>query len=870
MRNVLFGLVVGFMLSALRAPLGIDLTELPAVSAETAYGFRALALGLIAAAWWLQRDGAVSIGFLASAAFAFALHALIFAGLAAPSSAPQLWITGLLGFALLVVIGRGDMMSRPADGDEPSFVQMLGLCAAGAGVAVALESVARHVRLFGSGLAQDDSVSASVLLAFVLLGAIACGWIASTQRLRSLSFPTGLAATATACFLSLHTIGRIGTAQGLTKFLPTYGLDTASHGMLSYDALIAAACFALPALLLGATLRGARSKLEIASALAGAALGLYFVPLLLTTPENRDVGELEIFSAQLVPFGCLTAALGAAVALLGASKRTATARWSAITLTLCSCVAPLLIAVSPKLVISPWMTVPPKQLLVCDGPEGLVTVEPSASGLPMATLDRRALTPPTESAVADAQRIKLAIAMVPADRRQRASTIAGPMPANAVLPSALRVLLIGQNSPVRDRAFKDMGIDRVDRCAPWYRSMKRMDAALFEGQPAPIGDRLSPAEARRRIAAGEYDLVIAEPVTGDAPATCNLSVPADTTLVAWFAAEQWIAARNLGDEVVYWSEGVGDPAVGVVVHGARTPPSGPSAPILVAAGERARAPLPIKRLCMHDSERFTERDNWCRAALAARLADAAKGGTTERLMRGYALLFGAQSNTSSFETNEERLQLPADALDLFEAAATSAPPGDLVRSLWEGLARVLLGKRDVAAMYQYLAPLAQRHAPWPVLEQVLAQADLEALEPQSAARRLRALIAARADAKLDAQSLAGDGTRDIDLAAAREKDLELWYWLGEAERRAGDHASASQSWRRAFELQPQNRALKRELAIELVRADDPDGRTMIGELLAENPSDTGLEIFQGPGPYPDALPTPKPHGKKHADAPQEE
>ena len=46
----LVGLIFGFwiMFSALRAPLGIDLLQMPAVEAGTAYGYRSLALVLIA------------------------------------------------------------------------------------------------------------------------------------------------------------------------------------------------------------------------------------------------------------------------------------------------------------------------------------------------------------------------------------------------------------------------------------------------------------------------------------------------------------------------------------------------------------------------------------------------------------------------------------------------------------------------------------------------------------------------------------------------------------------------------------------------------------------------------------------------------
>jgi tetratricopeptide (TPR) repeat protein len=859
MRTVLYGLVVGFMLSALRAPLGLDLVEVPAALADTAYGYRGLALAVIAMACWLKGPGPLSTGFLASTALGFALQALFLSDFWAPSSAAELWLVALTGFAVLVWLGRGDMLNqREPDSDRPSFLAMIGLCAAGAGVAVGLESLARHVRLFGGGLPEDDSVSAIVLLLGLVVGALAGGWICAAPRLRALSFPAGLAATSAACFVSLHTLNGITSTRGLSQYLQAYGLDTSSHGMLAYDALIAASCFLLPAVLLGAALRGARSKLDLTSALSGAALGLYFVPRLMTAPETRGVGELEMFSAQLVPLGCLTAIGGAALALLATASLSTRARWSALTFTLLLCLAPLFSVVSPKIVIAPWLAVPPRQTLVFDSPEGLVTVEPSDGGLALATLDRHALTPPTEAAVADVQRIKLSVAMVPPERWRAASSaspasppeahVAGPHAAGTKAGRTLRVLLIGQLSPVREQAFKQAGVERIDRSAAWHRSMKRIDDALFEKWPAPLGDRLSPDAAQRKIDAGEYDLVVVAPVPGPAPVTRHLSVPDATTLVAWFTPEQWIVERNLGASVLYSSDGIDAPGVGVVLNGARGPLADGAEPLFVRAGEPVRLPLPLTRLAMLETPRFEERDNWCRASLARRLAEAARGEPDEKLMQGLAILYGSQSLSAEFETKEERTVLPREALELFLETALARPPSAFVRALWESLARVLLGKRAVADIYTYLQPLAEKYPPWPVLDLVLAQADLEALEPASAVRRLSTEIAARVRTNDGPEGLTGASENEF---AARERDLALWYWLGEAQRQTGDHPAAARSWRRALDLQPENRALKRELAMELVRAADPDGRKMIEALLAETPDDAELRVFLEPGPYPE-------------------
>ena len=842
----LFGLVAGFMLSAMRAPLGMDLLQIPAVDADAAYRCRAAAMFTLAVAWWWRRDGEVSIRFLLATLLGFAVHSLFLANGWVPSSPLELTILAVVALLLLVQLGRarrGESVEPAVT--SPSFLQMLGSCAAGAGVAVAFESIARHVRLFGASLAQDDSMTAIVLLAGVAIGAAALGWLARSGRLRDLAFPTGLAAAATSCFVSLQIIGAIDSTRGLDRFLRWYGLDSSLHGTLLYDALVAASCFVLPAFVLGAALRGARSRLTLSSALLGAALALFLFPRLLEPPKDSSVADIELFSAQLVPLGTLIAVAGAALALLATHSRTALARWAGLAFTLLLCLAPLAIPVMPKLVISPWMVVPPRQHLVFDGPGGLATVEPSSSGLQVATLDRRELTPSADDVGADERRIRASVAMVPRERRGKV----GPT-----------VLLIGQWSPLRALAFTSAGVTRVDRSAAWFDGMRRLDEKLFESLPASSGERLDTREARRRIDAGEYDLVIVLPVSGDPPELRDLGVPVRTTLVAWFAFGERIVARDVGAQVIFSTDGIDDPCIGMVVHGATLAADDRDAPLLVSAGEAISSPVPLTWLMKLGAGRFDERESWCRAHTARRLSDAARGGPNEKLMRAFAILYSRTVRGAESDAREDKIELPDEALALFEEVALAGPPGAFVRQMWEGLARLLLAKREIGDIFKYVKPLAEKYAPWPALEEVLAQGDLEALEPESAVRRYRALIDARALAPTpmiasdtaDAYGAASsDAARARDTALGRSKDLELWYWLGESQRRAGDHTSAAQSWQRALELAPDNRNLKRALAMELVRAADPEGRKMVEELLQQTPDDAELLLYLQPGPYPE-------------------
>ena len=49
--------------------------------------------------------------------------------------------------------------------------------------------------------------------------------------------------------------------------------------------------------------------------------------------------------------------------------------------------------------------------------------------------------------------------------------------------------------------------------------------------------------------------------------------------------------------------------------------------------------------------------------------------------------------------------------------------------------------------------------------------------------------------------------------------------------------------------------VQRRLAMALVRAGDPEGTTLVEELLLENPGDQELEQYLGPGPYPPIEPS---------------
>ncbi len=796
MRKILSGIAIGALLSLLRAPLGIEFLQWPAVDARTAYGYRALALGLAACALWGARVRSLSTLWLVAITVGYALHGLVLANLWSPSGHLSLWITGLAASAA-VILARPARRDPAAAADEAiettPFLAMIGIAIAAAGVAISVEASARHVRLFGAGLAQDDSLFGTVLLLGIVIGSAAFGWVARAPKSRGLAVPIALSAAAAGGYAALRVITSAATTRGLDQYLRAYGLDTSLHGTLVYDALMSASCFVVPALFIGAALAGVRSREELFSMLLGAAIGLFVVPSLFDVNAATADTDKILFSAQLIPLALLIAVSGAVLAILAVSVRGTVARWTGVACALAPCALLFVFTVRPQFVLSPWHNRLVMPFLARDTPEGFLTVEPSRGGVNVATLDRRVLTPGTDAVEADALRLMLAIETLPPARRMK---------------GAIRVLLIGQLTPPRAIVLGDSNATRIDRSAAWWPSMAAIEQQMFASTPLPDGEILAPAEARRRIERGDYDLVVVPSVAGDAPVPTSLRAPEKTVVVAWLDCDEPLPRQSIGERVILSANGLDDPCLGVTLHAF----TDGSSLRMLAAGESHAAPMPLRRLMLRTFDRQCEG----RAAAAERLHDAARGGPDEDLTAGLAIFYRAQVHSSPYESTADQVELPLEALDHFERSALARSPDVFERRLWEKLGRVLVGKRWIEEIYRYVEPVAQRHAPWPMLEHVLARADIEALEPESAIARL---------------------TKLTELEPGR---FEHWYFLAEALLQAKRERDAADGYKRALALQPDNTGVKRKLAVLLVQLGDSEGARIAEELLIEDPDDAEL------------------------------
>ncbi len=819
MRTLLFGALAGLLLSLLRAPLGLDLLEIPAVEGHTALGMRALALLLIAGCLLSSVHSAVTTRMLFGALLGYAGHGLLLGTNHAPGSRLALLLTALAGLALLCWLARGLPAAQQPAASEPEpgagFGEMLGFLIAGAGLAIGLELVARHLRLHGGQLAADDSVFGSVLLALFLVGAAAFGWIARLPRWRRYAPGVLLSAAGAALFVSLHSLTALTGSSGLRAYVHSFGLDLAQHGTPAYDALLAASFFVAPAFAIGAALRALEGRKRIFALLLGASAGLCFVPELFETAADTASSEKHTFAAQYLAIASILAVLGAACALLCLPGKPSLSRWLAISLALVCGVPAATIDVSQQSVLAPWRRQASLPYIYFDTPEGLLTVEgplqpPGSSPLlnKRVTLERRVLVPGPEGTRGDLARTDLALGQLSKEASERKDK---------------RALIVGQLTPLLARRLADSGFAEIDRSAAWWAAMQRVEHELFDTLAPPAGERLEPAAARKRIDAGRYDLVLVPQTGGDVARLASLSVPEKTLLVVWIDAGCLAAASELGQQVLVCALGLDQPSVAIVVHGRGSAEGEAYPPQFLRSGAPAGAPTPLAWI----SQREDLRVDSARARLFGRFAAAAQGTPDEALARGLSAVYAAQTSSSPFDSEAERFELPAEALTLLREAALARKPNGFVAQLWEWTALVLAEKRWIPQLYENVEPLAQKWAPWPALERMLARADGESLEFQSAWKRLDALR----------------GTEQA-------RDPNYWLELGNVEEQLEHGAPAIDCWRKACEIGPGHPAATRKLAMALVRAGDPEGKPLVERILKANPRDIELKAFAGDGPYP--------------------
>lgn len=827
-RRLAHGLLAGLLLSCLRAPLGLDWTQLAAVQGTTAAVFRAGALLALALALHPARPAlraGLGAGWLAALAAGFGLHGLVL------DATP----TSRAGYALLLVAGTlglralAGRRARGADGEpEPlGRGERLGLVLVGIGSALALESLAHETRLFGMATSADDTLMATVFLTLLALAAAAFGPLVLRLGQERVRFAVGVALAGASALAGLVFLAQL-TPDGLHSYLrrldhslgwlraldeglggrlalarmPT--LDGASIGTLWATLLLSAAALVVPGFVLGATLGATRHAGRVAHALTGAALGLVLLPSLIRAhgePLDLERVRTAAFAWELVVAGATIAATGVALVGLAAPR----ARLVALALAACVAFLPWIRARLVVWSFSPWAPSPVQPELVWPTAEGLLTVERARDGTRILTLDRRRLTPIADEEVAEERRLRHSFDLLSDEQRGR----------------PVRALFLGQLTPVRLRVLRSLGTLELERSAPWHAAMPAVDELLFLGQPAPAVPIVTPSAARERLAEGAYDWVVAPATSGpivtwksearevwgsaEAPRLSALDLGGGVG-VAWIESDSLFRRGTELGPLMLELDRLEGFQLGLVRGTARLAPleSGPRFECALRAG-----PRPLEFLTsMPQQRRFELQRAWA----ASVVPDPAP-----ELVRGLALHFGAQKLSNPYESRAAQVELDEDALRAFLKAVPA--PGaldELSHELWSSLARLLTEKREPELVVVYVEPVAERFAPWPELDLAVAHAHRELLEPEEAVRFLQRARTAR---PLDLAILLESALCFEDLDDPRSA-VEL---LEEARARGAG--------------QPE---LERALGLALMRADDERGRAIVERFLKVYPEDEEL------------------------------
>ncbi|MEE8467875.1 MAG: tetratricopeptide repeat protein, partial [Planctomycetota bacterium] len=236
-------------------------------------------------------------------------------------------------------------------------------------------------------------------------------------------------------------------------------------------------------------------------------------------------------------------------------------------------------------------------------------------------------------------------------------------------------------------------------------------------------------------------------------------------------------------------------------------------PTLVRAGEPGPAPSILGWL----RTRPEARRRHALVDICTRLDEANAAGEWSSLTAGLLRHYEGQLRNPPWKTIAQNTELVTEALVHLQEAALRAEPDHFTRQVWNGLARILVGKRDVPGIYRWIEPVAGAWSPWIPGELALAHAEVESLEPAEAIARL------------------------APLADERPQDASLAEGLARALDAAGVHASAAERWSVVLAQRPSDRRVLRALAVSLLDAGmSPEARAVLEQLSLAHPDDLRL------------------------------
>lgn len=709
-RAVLGGGLVGGLLAANRVSRGFDAFSIPAVSGASALLARAIGLALIVFVLARTRSTFAQerrpfFAFLAGCPLGFTLWSLVSVSLPATGLAGAT-LTALVFAAIAWFVLRGE--ATEAGFELRDCIAGSGVAIAGLGLTLGFEGLARITRQLGTASSSEVDLFAVVFLASLAIGAVVFRSLLVSAKAKERGVVLFLAIAGALCWFSLQTVARLTTEAGWGGWVREYGMLPHHRGHVQYTLLLAGVTLALPAVALGAALDCMR-RTQLVFAVAGAALGLAIAP---QTLGYNDSELLTIGMEIHVLFGVGTLATGLAICAFTVREATLIERGACAALAGLVGVFPFLAAVGGVLPLSPWSVIPVQLEAAYHIPEGLLIIERPQGGVSRVSLDGRALAPGPEGAERDSAELDATLGLLSEERRSRGD---------------LRMLLVGQLTPGRALGLVSHDVTRIDRTGAWAAIMPQVESELFANETLPRGDVLSMSEAKRRWNEGHYDLVWIPSVTGECPAIPEWSADSPSLAVAWFDAAAMAARRSLPERGLLHVDSPDRISIAFV--------SRPSEATGLRLGSPTRFDGVLDNLQLH----VHQRELWEFDAFAERLRRANEGEEFAALSAAIAQFGSVQRESSPWGTPAEATEVDERSMELLCAAVEAHPKHAATRAWAESIGRVLIGKRRIDWLEEFLAPLAEAHAPWPELELLRAEAELEGLLYDRVLERLERL-----------------------------------------------------------------------------------------------------------------------------------
>ncbi len=460
----------------------------------------------------------------------------------------------------------------------------------------------------------------------------------------------------------------------------------------------------------------------------------------------------------------------------------------------------------PILVPRPWQRTKVEPIWMVETPQGQLAVTSNGAGAYQALLDQTPLTADGLNGRLNDRCMAVSMGLLETKTRAKA-----------------RILLIGVLSPHTADHLQKLGASHIDRVVPFNSAVGHAcESSLAGGEKyeRPPGDMIDREEANARLKHGDYDLVLALPTPGVDCVPPSFPKDPKAVMVFWYALDGLQGTRTSNRQGLLCSDGLARFAFAWTSSVALDNASETSATsATLAAGGGG-----LSRLRWHTLRRWDRTPLGFAQSLGSFSQEADE---TDALLFGTLQdLFAAQTLSSPFETEFQRFELPREQVSRLVQALERGPSTPFYLEIAGGLARTLVGKRDVGAIMEFLPSLSKAMGEPYELERSLARAELESLEPKAAAARLQRL------------------------RQAWPAEVGLLEELGTALDQSEQHASAAGVWETLRGIHPNEWHFEKAWILSLVRAGDARAPAALKTALSRHPEDHDLLEVSQSGPLP--------------------